>query len=338
MLPDAAGHGLRRDGTPTDGHRSGAIGFIGVAFGLSWLLWLVAIHADGREEWLNLGTGGPAVAAVLLSWTRRRGPRHPLWPRALLLVGLAIACWLVLVARAVSHGSAAGRAAAAPLLIVPALLPAWLLWSAWSANEGVASLLCRLVHAPDRWTLCGPAIFAILLGLPTLLAAARGLPLVWPTAQGSAPVLVATALAFFAFNFLFVGVLEEPGWRGLLLDRLLARYSPLWASMLVWVPWAIWHAPLDYYRPVRFSLVTYLLLRVVFMIPITIILTWLYRRSRRSIQATAVFHATMNTYPFAVSYYPPAMVLLIAFAAYAVVADRMWSRAWGPSTPTREVR
>jgi membrane protease YdiL (CAAX protease family) len=132
---------------------------------------------------------------------------------------------------------------------------------------------------------------------------------------------------FFAFNLLFGGVLEEPGWRGLLLDRLLTRHSPLWASMLVWFPWAVWHAPLDYFRPVRFSLIEYLLLRVVFLIPITVLLTWVDRRSRRSIQATAVFHATMNTYPFAVPYYAPAWALHFALAGYAIVADQIWRRA-----------
>jgi hypothetical protein len=53
--------------------------------------------------------------------------------------------------------------------------------------------------------------------------------------------------------------------------------------------------PRDYYRPVRFTLVQEILLRVVTLIPLTIILTSFYNRSSRSIQATAIFHASMNT-------------------------------------------
>lgn len=64
--------------------------------------------------------------------------------------------------------------------------------------------------------------------------------------------------------------------------------------------------PLDYYRPVRFTLMQEILLRVVTLIPLTIILTSFYNRSSRSIQATAIFHASMNTFPFVLPYYTPA--------------------------------
>ena len=147
-----------------------------------------------------------------------------------------------------------------------------------------------------------------------------------PEGHATATANIADGCIFFLFNLLFVATLEEPGWRGFLLDRLQLRVSPLLASLLVWLPWAAWHAPLDYYRPGRFSLVQYLLLRVVFLIPITIILTWFYNRSGRSTQSTVVFHAAMNTYPFVVPYYQAAWFLIFVFAGYAVIADRMWSR------------
>jgi uncharacterized protein len=97
----------------------------------------------------------------------------------------------------------------------------------------------------------------------------------------------------------------------------------------VWLPWALWHAPLDYFRPVRFSLSVYLQLRVAFLIPIVIILTWLYNRSERSIQATAIFHASMNTFPFVLPYFAPGFGLLFVVAVYAVIGDRMWRRQGG---------
>src|SRR5690242_7148120 len=101
----------------------------------------------------------------------------------------------------------------------------------------------------------------------------------------------------------FVAVLEEPGWRGFLLDRLQQKFSPISASFLVWLPWVLWRAPLEHYRPGRFSWTEYVLLRVMFLIPLTFILTWFYDRSGRSIQTTAIFHATMNPFPFVAPYY-----------------------------------
>jgi uncharacterized protein len=173
-----------------------------------------------------------------------------------------------------------------------------------------------------------------MLGVPSILARAVGAKLVSPGGRDSMLATIVDGAVFFLFNLLFVGTEEEPGWRGFLLDRLQRKFSPLSASLLVWLPWALWHAPLDYYRPVRLTLVTYVLLRVVFLIPLTIILTWLYNRSGRSIQATAIFHACMNTVPFVMPYYQAAWFLLFVFTGYVVISDKMWSRRnlVGPST------
>jgi membrane protease YdiL (CAAX protease family) len=58
------------------------------------------------------------------------------------------------------------------------------------------------------------------------------------------------------------------------------------------------------------------------MIPLAIILTWIYNRSGRSIQATALFHASMNTCPYVLPYSQPGMALLFVWAAYASVDGR----------------
>jgi membrane protease YdiL (CAAX protease family) len=125
--------------------------------------------------------------------------------------------------------------------------------------------------------------------------------------------------------------LEEPGWRGFLLPRLQQRFSPLIASLLVWFPWAFWHAPLDFHRPFRFTLVNYLLIRVVFLIPITIILTWLYNRSGANLLTVIIFHAAMNTFPFVLPYFQPAFALVILFAIIVIFTDRMWRPRTQPS-------
>jgi hypothetical protein len=85
--------------------------------------------------------------------------------------------------------------------------------------------------------------------------------------------------------------------------------------------------PLDYYRPVGFTLVQETLLRVVTLIPLTIILTSFYNRSSRSIQPTAIFHASMNTFPIRAPVLHARVGNVFFFAAYAVIAARMWSRA-----------
>jgi membrane protease YdiL (CAAX protease family) len=50
-------------------------------------------------------------------------------------------------------------------------------------------------------------------------------------------VLPALALA------LFLGPIEEFGWRGLALPLLQRRFSPFWAGLIIGVIWMVWHIP-----------------------------------------------------------------------------------------------
>jgi membrane protease YdiL (CAAX protease family) len=137
-------------------------------------------------------------------------------------------------------------------------------------------------------------------------------------------VLHATAL--FLTNLLFTAVLEEPGWRGFLLPRLQQGFAPLLASTMIWLPWALWHAPLDFSGGIGRSWITYLQVRIVFLIPVAIILTWLYNRSGGNLLSVALLHSGMNTFPFVLPYAPKMLGLIFVAAVYGIFAQRMWRR------------
>jgi membrane protease YdiL (CAAX protease family) len=300
--------------------------FVLITYALTWTLLIVGVKLGWSEDLLNLSGAGPAVAALLLSRSRmplfRFSGMRWFW-----FLGLLPICWIVLSLRSSWWSASGGLPVHLKLFqLVPALAPAWILSSVASTNDGVRSVGRRLLHPPSRWTAFALVFFPVLLGVPSAIAAGFGARLVWPGLGGITLVAAATAAMSFFSNVLFAGIQEEPGWRGFLLDRLQTRFAPLTASLLVWLPWALWHAPVDYYRPVRFTLVQEILLRVVFLIPLTIILTWFYNRSGRSIQVVVLFHAAMNTFPSVFAYYQPAWFVVFVFAAYAVTADRMWSK------------
>jgi membrane protease YdiL (CAAX protease family) len=298
--------------------------YLTLAFLFSWVAWILVIKLHAREEFLNFGTVGPAFAAILLS--RRQTASSRPWLRVVTFLVLLVLGWIVLSWHYSWRDSPDRSFGLNPWLIAPALFPAWIISGVFSKDSGVSGFLKRLVHAPGRYSLLALLFFPALLLIPAWIAHRFHQPLIVPELEGSAAASVAPAAVFFLYNIFFVAVLEEPGWRGFLLDRLQQRWSPLMASLLVWLPWALWHAPLDYFRPVRFSPSVYLQLRVAFLIPIVIILTWLYNRSGRSIQATAIFHASMNTFPFILPYFTPGLGLLFVVAVYAVISDRMWRR------------
>ena len=300
--------------------------YLALAFAFSWIAWILAIKLHSREEFLNFGTAGPAFAAMILSRNQDHDRSSNLLQRVAVFSVLLMFCWIILTLHYSWRISPNQRFDLSPWLLVPAAFPAWIISAVLSKDGGVRCFLRRLVHPPNCWSATALLLFpAIQIG-PAVLAYLFHQPLAHPDNDGPASIVVAAGVVFFLYNLFFVAVLEEPGWRGFLLDRLQQRCSPLVASMAVWLPWALWHAPLDYFRPVRFSLVMYLELRVATMIPLVIILTWLYNRSGRSIQASAMFHASMNTLPFVLPYYAPGFGLLFVMAGYAIFADRMWRK------------
>jgi membrane protease YdiL (CAAX protease family) len=304
--------------------KADAWAFVVLTYIVSWTLWILAIKLRLREEWLNLGTAGPALVAIFLS--HRRQPNSPSshlkkWAWC---AGLLLPFWFVLLFHYQSGRAHVPNIQRNLALIVACVFPVWIVCGILSPDVGVHSLLRRLVHLPNRWSVYAFISFPAFLLIPAGIAHLCGQTLYWPPQSVTTLVMLGHAALFFGYNLIFVAVQEEPGWRGFLLDRLQCRCSPLLATLLVWLPWSLWHGPLDYFRPVRFSLVVWILLRIVFMIPLTIILTWFYNHSGRSILTTAIFHAGMNTFPLVLPYFRPAYTLVFIWALYAVVADRMW--------------
>jgi CAAX protease family protein len=95
----------------------------------------------------------------------------------------------------------------------------------------------------------------------------------------------------FVFILLFIGLGEEPGWRGYAIEKLQKLYSPLKSSLILAPIWALWHLPLmgsEFPAPI----IPAFLLSVV---GATIVLTLVYNGSQRSILLPMLMHATVNT-------------------------------------------
>ena len=102
---------------------------------------------------------------------------------------------------------------------------------------------------------------------------------------------LAAAPATFAGIFLFIGLGEEPAWRGYALPRLQRVATPIGGVLLLWLLHALWHLPLfgseyDWSNgpPWLLGLLGY-----------TIATTWLYRRTDGNLLLPALLHASLNT-------------------------------------------
>lgn len=91
---------------------------------------------------------------------------------------------------------------------------------------------------------------------------------------------------------------EEMGWRGVGYDRLLMTMTPLSASVLLGIFWAAWHVPLFFIEDTfhyglglgSFRFWIFLLSNI----PLTIIITWIYNHTDRSILMAAIVHFSGN--------------------------------------------
>jgi membrane protease YdiL (CAAX protease family) len=91
------------------------------------------------------------------------------------------------------------------------------------------------------------------------------------------------------------GYSEEVGWRGFALPRLQQRHSALAASLLLAVPWALWHLPtfqvLGSYRGIAPAMFPGFVLGLACG---SIVLAWLYNGSGGSLWLVAVYHGALN--------------------------------------------
>ncbi len=204
--------------------------------------------------------------------------RHELVTFFVLAFVLSWYPWII----ALAQGRSSGPNPLGPLvaaLIVAGIAEGW---------PGVRELLGRIgrVRFGLKW-------YAFVFGLPALLlAAAVGILAVFGkvnTLPGAAELREVPER--FLFILLFIGLGEEPGWRGFALPRLQKQRTPLGASLILAPIWALWHLPLlgtEFPPPIipafLFSLVG-----------ATLVQTWLFNRTKGSVFAQMLLHATVNT-------------------------------------------
>ena len=129
----------------------------------------------------------------------------------------------------------------------------------------------------------------------------------------------------FAHELLLGGPLgEEFGWRGFLLPALLRERSPLKASIVLAIVGGLWHIPIDLAAGFGIAGPGAVLVRIIFLIPVSILFTWFYLRSKGSVLIAILLHTSINVMSdLGLSSYDAAAIvfgLLAGVAAWIVSA------------------
>ena len=131
--------------------------------------------------------------------------------------------------------------------------------------------------------------YAVALGLtPLMRLAAYGLNLALgaPAPPAEAWGGLAEAPAAFIFIFLTIGIGEELGFRGYALPKLMERYSPLVAALILGVLRVIWHVPLFLAGDSLWVILMVLFGDVIF--------AWVFVNTRGSVLLALLLHSMFN--------------------------------------------
>lgn len=181
---------------------------------------------------------------------------------------------------------------------------------------------------------------ALLVAPATTLAAAALVRAVDPAAAVLAPTAASPQQALgLAAVLLVLGPLpEEIGWRGVLLDRLLVRLRPLAATAVVAALWWSWHLPL-HLLPGYFAAFAHPpdpWRQLAEIAALSILMTWLYRNTRRSVLIAVVFHWSVNVSGELLA--PSAAVDAVRLALVWALALAVLGMGWPRLTAPREGR
>lgn len=203
-----------------------------------------------------------------------------------------------------------------PLVILavysPGLAGVFLVW--WHHGlKGLGSFFRRLLlwRAPTTWWLF------LILGIPAVVytgATIKGTisdPFPFSSWSQVLPTLVLA---------LFLGPIEEFGWRGLALPLLQRRFAPFWAGLILGVLWAVWHIPsvlMSGMPQSTWSVGPYFL----GIVAISIILTPFFNAARGSLLVAVLYHFQMMN-PIFPDAQPWDNLLWIAVAAIVVWLNR----------------
>ncbi len=165
-----------------------------------------------------------------------------------------------------------------------------LLTAALEGRAGLAELRQRLGLWRLGWVWLLLAVAPLAFWLLPLLRVAAGEP--WGAAGWADLLLPGLALGGVA------GAMEEPGWRGFLLPRLLQRASPLRASLWIGLIWGgLWHGYADVFGVAGSGWAFWALLLLLgpgLLTAWSLLLTLLHLRSGGSLLAAWAGHASIS--------------------------------------------
>jgi membrane protease YdiL (CAAX protease family) len=318
--------------------------FLLLAFSWSWLFWLAAIPLAGPDKSLMVvitfvGAYGPAIAGIL-TLRLQDSLTIDLPRKRIIIAGMAFITIFVVIVLRYLAGSLPGydMLPRNPTLTVPivvfvfltCLTGAWVISSARSGNPNVRERMASLLPSTLSLRWLGFALFfnAVILLISWGLGELLGLEIIPPPLwEHAAPEAVYLLVVTFLMTALTRGGIEEPGWRGFMLPELQKRFNPLGASLIIAVFWDLWHVPLHLNGFYAEGILGGLIGRTIYIIPLAIVFTWFYNRTRGNLFLLVCLHTTVDVMDAFIPYSDLLwLALWVIFSVVVIITDKMYRR------------
>lgn len=176
---------------------------------------------------------------------------------------------------------------------------------------GLGSLYGRLV----RWRLGLKWYVLVLIGIPAVG---------WITARFISPSPLKEANTITEFLLLMFYILatgplcEELGWRGFALPRLLKRFTPFTASLILGVIWGVWHLPSFFVGGMEQNAMSIplFLLNAVFL---SIFVSWIFLHTGESVLIAVLIHFSVNFCATIIGVTLPTLGVLLLVASILIL-------------------
>jgi uncharacterized protein len=260
-----------------------------------------------------------------VSSERRQVPFAALWPFLSITFGLAWGIFVLLVLFPKQlvelFGEVSGKNPLFVLAVYAPAIAAFVVVARAGGMSGLRRYLGRLLlwRCPLAW------VAFVLVGIPLVFYGGAWLkgnlfqePFPFRAWQ---PMLTAMLVT------LFIGPIEEFGWRGVALPLLQQKFAPIWAALILGVIWGLWHLPAFFQSGTPQSAWPFAPF-FAGSVALSVIVTAMFNASKGSILLPVLFHFQLNN-PIFPDAQPYDSVLLVAVAVAVVwlKRDEMFSKS-----------
>ncbi len=187
-----------------------------------------------------------------------------------------------------------------PVMLMQAYMPtlaAVIVTGVTKGKAGIRALFAKLLIARVgfRWYAFAIFVIAAICMAAVLLGNQFGPSPALPILSKEMPSAPIALLLNITAMFIFRGILngEELAWRGSALPQLQAKYNALISSVILSVPFTLFHLPLFFDPAMNMGPFASFAIRAV---ALTILFTWIYNNTRGSVLLAYFMHAAFNTW------------------------------------------